>query len=232
MATDVGVDSARQADGGRGHRVVQVVLAGKRDLVDSEQRLLVPPQVTGALRQLGVRAGAERHPPGAPAEVLDAEVQRGDGDVVVALVGEHLQLCGDVVVEAGVAVEVVGREVEDHRGLGREERVLELERRHLAHDRRVGRQPADQRRQRGADVACDRHRQRRLAVDVADPLGRRRLAVGAGHGDELVREQPPRELELPDHGQAVRSRRNHCGSVLGYAGALDERPGAGGKGVA
>ncbi len=46
-------------------------------------------------------------------------------------------------------------------------------------------------------------------------------------------EQPPGELELPEHGHATRlAPRHDSGRVLGYAGALDERPGAGGKDVA
>ena len=71
-----------------------------------------------------------------------------------------------------------------------------------------------------------------LPVDVADPFGRRRLAVRPGHRDELVWEQPPRELELAEDGDAAPPRRHDGGRVLGDAGALDERPGAGGKGGA
>ena len=207
--------------------------AGERDLVDAEQRLLIPPQVTGALRQLGVLARAEQHSPRTAADIFDAEVDRSDGDVVIALVGEHLQLCAHIVVEAGMAIEMVRRDVQQDGCLGREEvGVLELKRRGLTDDRHVGRHLADQRCQRRADIARDRHRQRRLAMDMADPLGCGRLAVGARHGDELVCDEPPRELKLSEHGQAMRSCRNHRGSVLGYAGTLDERPGAGGKNVA
>ena len=36
----------------------------------------------------------------------------------------------------------------------------------------------------------------------------------------------------PSTGDATAPRRHHDGGVLGYAGALDERPGAGGKVVA
>ena len=66
-------------------------------------------------------------------------------------------------------------------------------------------------------------------MDVADPLGRGRLAVGSGHRDELVGDEPPREFELTEHDGAAGPRRGDRGRVLGYAGALDERPGAGGK---
>ena len=128
---------------------------------------------------------------------------------------------------------MVGLEVEQDGRLGGERLgVLELKRRHLADDRRVGGHLADQRCRRSADVAHYRHGQPGLAMDVTDPLGRSRLAVGPGHGDELVVDQPPRQLDLAEHRHSTAPRRHHDGGVCGYAGALDERPGAGGNGVA
>ena len=44
-----------------------------------------------------------------------------------------------------------------------------------------------------------------------------------------LRDEPPGQLELAEHGEAAVARRADRGRVLGYAGALDERPGAGGK---
>jgi hypothetical protein len=93
-------------------------------------------------------------------------------------------------------------------------------------------QRPDQRRDGRADVAGHGDGRRRLAVHVSDPLGRRRLAVRPGHRDELVVEEPPGQLQLAEHGQPTASRRDGSGSVLRYAGTLDERPGAGGKYVA
>jgi hypothetical protein len=212
-----------------------VVRARQRDLVDSDQWLAVPPQVPRAIRQLQRVAvpGAEQNPPRTAAEIVDPEVGRRHREIVVALVGEDLQLRGDVILVGRVAIAVVRGEVQQRCRLGRErDRVLKLERRGFADDRRLRRDRARERRRRRADVADDRDRQRRGAVHVADPLGRRRFAVGAGHRDELVRDQPPGELELPDDGYATGSRRHDRGRVLGYAGALDERPGAGGNGIA
>ena len=98
-----------------------------------------------------------------------------------------------------MAVEVVGREVEEDRALGREGvGVLELEARALADDRRVGVDLADQRGERRADVAGDRDRLAGAAVDVAEQLDRGRLAVGPGHRDEAVRQRPPGQLQLAD----------------------------------
>ena len=159
------------------------------------------------------------------------EADRRHRDVVVALVGEDAQLGRYVILVAGVAVEVIGREVEQRRGLGRERGgVLELKRRGLADDRRLGRQLSDQRGGRGPDVAGHGHRQPGLAVDVGDPLGRRRLAVGPGHADELVLEQAPGELELAQDGNATTSRDDDRRGSLGHSGALDERSGPAGGG--
>ena len=82
--------------------------------------------------------------------------------------------------------------------------------------------------ERRADVARDHDRQPRRAVDVADQLDRRRLAVGAGERDELVLEQPPAELELADHARCPRaSAAATTGASRGTPGALDHGRDAG-----
>ena len=166
--------------------------------------------------ELGARAVAEADAPRAAAEVLDLEAERRDRDGLVGLAGEDLELGLRVGLEGPVAVEVVGREVDQHRRLGRERlRVLELEGRDLADDGRVRGEAARERRQRRADVPRDRDRQPGLAVDVADQLGRGRLAVGPGDGDELVREQAPAHLDLPEHGDAALAGRHDQAGLLG-----------------
>ena len=60
-------------------------------------------------------------------------------------------------------------------------------------------------------------------MDVSDQLCRRGLAVGAGHGDELIGEQAPAELELPQNGQAAPAGVRDRGRLRRDAGALDER---------
>ena len=78
-----------------------------------------------------------------------------------------------------------------------------------------------ERRQRRADVAGDGDRQPGLAVDLADQLGRRRLAVGAGDRDHLVGQQPPAELELAEHlARRARARRATTGASCGTPGLL------------
>jgi hypothetical protein len=59
-------------------------------------------------------------------------------------------------------------------------------------------------------------------VDVAEQLGGRRLAVRAGHRDELVGQQPPAELELAEHRHAARPRPRDDGRLARHAGRLDD----------
>ncbi len=123
-----------------------------------------------------------------------------------------------------VPIEMIRRDVEQHRGLRRElERVFELERRCLADDRRARLDRLDERAERGADVAGDGDRQAGLAMDVADQLRRRRLAVRAGHGDELVLKQPPGELQLAEHRNPALARRFNDRRLRRNARALHER---------
>ena len=124
-----------------------------------------------------------------------------------------------------MAVEVVGREVEEDRALGREgDAVLELEAGGLADDGRVGVDLAGQRGERRADVAGHRDRLAGGPVDVPEQLDGGRLAVGPGHRDEAVRNRPPGQLQLPDHvDPALQSRRDHR-RLPGNPGALDDRP--------
>jgi hypothetical protein len=199
VADGVDLDPAGQRDGRRRHRVEAVVRAAQRELLDRQQRLVGPPQRSRPLADLDARPDPEADPPRAAPEVLDVQARRGDRDVVVALVGEDPQLRRPVGRERPVAVEVVGLEVEQDGALGGEEDgVLELEGRDLAHDDGLGRERVDERAERRPDVPGDGHRPPGLAVDVPDQLGRRRLAVRARHGDELVRDEPPGELDLPE----------------------------------
>ena len=123
-----------------------------------------------------------------------------------------------------MAVEVVGREVEEDGALGAEEGgVLELEAGGLADDRRLGVDLADQAGDRDADVARDRDRLAGAAEDVAEQLDRGRLAVGAGDGEEAVGERPPGELELTDDVDLALQRGRDHRRLPGYPWALDDR---------
>jgi hypothetical protein len=71
-------------------------------------------------------------------------------------------------------------------------------------------------------AACRRSRRSRPARRrLAQQLGDRGLAVGAGHGAEAVRQQPPGELELADDRQPPLAGDRDRWSLGGHAGALD-----------
>ena len=204
LADRLAVEAHRQRRGGGGHRVGDVVLAEQTQLIGPQQRLAVVedrPLGEGHLA-IGAGAVAEGDPPAAAAEVGPGEggvVGVVDRDVVVALVGEDPELRRQVGVEVGVAIEVVGREVEEDRALGaRSSRCPRAgsSRPRRRSSRRVD--LTDQRGERGADVAGDRDRLAGAAVDVSEQLDRGRLAVGPGHRQEPVRDRPPGQLELAE----------------------------------
>ncbi len=135
---------------------------------------------------------------------------------------EDPQLGGTVGLEAAVAVEVIGLEIQHDRYLARERvDVLELERGHLAHDP-VGRLDRAERR---ADVSGDGHVPSCRPEDRAEKLGGRRLAVRPGHADEASAargEQAPAELDLGPDGDPAAPRLLDERALAGHPGRLDE----------
>ena len=118
-------DSESAGSGGRGGRVLPVVLAADARL--GRQR------VVG--RELHATRGAGHRP----------EAARHHRDIVLPLALEHRQLDRRVGVERPVPVEVVGLEVREHGHPRRERRdVLQLERGELADDPGVGRDVPDE----------------------------------------------------------------------------------------
>ena len=198
------------------------------------QRLAAPGEPPGVEREIGhggawraagiVRHGHRRRERHARSAAGRREPGRHHGERLRRLGGEDPQLRVAVGLEAAVAVEVVGCEVEQHGGVRRElERVLELERRGLEHDHGRVVERAGQRRQRRADVPRHGDGHARLAVDLADQLRRRRLPVRTGDRDHRVRQQPPPELELAEHDHPALARGADDRGLLRHAGALDER---------
>ena len=124
-----------------------------------------------------------------------------------------------------MAVEVVGGEVEEDRALGGEVGCCPRAGSWSTRRRRSPRVDlADQLGERRADVAGHRDRLAGAAEDVAEQLDRGRLAVGAGDGEEAVRQRPPGQLELADHlDPALQGGRDHR-RLPGHARALDDGP--------
>ena len=216
------LQTAHEARGRRRHRVLDVVAPPQRQLGDLEQRALAPPQATVVLAQIKAAAAGEGHL--AHAGQQREHVRRRDREVLLALAREQLELGRQIRLHRLVAIEVIGRHVEQHADLGREAAgVLQLKGGDLARDRGIPGKRSHERAQGGAHVARHRHRVAGLPVDVADELDRRRLAVGAGDGDELVSQQAPRELELAQNAEPARARRRDHRCRIGHSGTLDER---------
>src|SRR5439155_7866835 len=101
--------------------------------------------------------------------------------------------------------------------------VLELEARELADDPGPGLDHRRDAHERPADVAGDLDGATGGAEDRTEQLGRRRLAVGAGHADERIAgQQPVAELDLAPDGHAEAPLRGGQRRFPGYAGALDD----------
>ena len=127
-----------------------------------------------------------------------------DCRVTGLLIAEDPILCCRVGVEVRIAVHVVGRNVQEKRDI-RPERVncLQLKRRKLQH---VGPRLLliDRCYQRFADVAGHDRLTAGDFEDLADQGRRRRLAVGAGDGDDRSFEMTERQLDLADDRNAHR----------------------------
>ena len=161
--------------------------------------------------------------PRLPFDPLDPRVERKHRQIVAALVCEQFELCGEIVLERAVPIEVVGREIEHHRRLGGEvERIFQLEGGCLADDRRALLDTPHEAAECGANVARDLHPQAGLAVDVPDQLNGGGLAVRARHGDEFVVEHSPCQLQLAQNRQPVGSCRGNHRRLCGHAGTLDD----------
>ena len=131
--------------------------------------------------------------------------------------------CG-VLFEGSVAVQMVGRDVEDDCHAAAEGRArLELEAGELQdvpvvrlrrlHDLQHGR----------ADVAGERARHARRAQHVVGERGRGRLSVGSGDADDAPPQDIGGKLQLPAHGDAPLARADQAGQVPGHAGRRDHQ---------
>jgi hypothetical protein len=122
-----------------------------------------------------------------------------------------------------MAIEVVGRDVEQHPALGRKRvGVLELKARALADHRGLRRCFVDERGERSAHVAGDRHGRPSDAPRVPEQFDHRRLAVRSGDAHERVRQQPPGELELADDRKLRLQGALDRGRLPGNTGALHD----------
>ena len=154
------------------------------------------------------------------------EPERSHRDVVVALSAKICSFAVAVGLQGPVAVEVVGGDVEQHRGLGRElEGVLQLERGRLAHDRRRRARPC--RRASSSAVPT------LPATATGRPASRWMCPISStvvvlpfvpGHGDELVAAASATPAPARPAPACPRARAAAItGASRGHARALDHR---------
>jgi hypothetical protein len=202
-----------------------------------------------APRALREMVGTVAQQPPLAVAVRCPEPERPDGDIrareaqgarIVAVddlhfgADEDARLRGGVVVHAAIAIEMVFRQIEHHRGIGPETRGrLELEARQLQHDRLrprplAGFDPGQRVEHRQADVARDQRLETCAATQGTGHLRNRALAIGAGDREDLRSRQrqlfgPGRngdseQLDVPDHADASGDRSLDLGLGERHAG--------------
>ena len=119
------------------------------------------------------------------------------GPIGRLLLGKNARLRRRIFVDGRVAIEVVGREVEQHRDPRLERlRALELKTARLDDVDRLFRRGLDLRAQRQADVAADEDAVAAGLEHAAGQRRGRRLPFRPGDGDDAAAQPAGRELEL------------------------------------
>ena len=146
-------------------------------------------------------------------------------DVAALLVREQARLGRAVVGRVGVAVEMIGGQVEQHAdGAGGSSHPLELEARHLGH-RGVPALAARHGVGRAACRGCRRRTTRRPCAlqHVAEQHRGRALAVRAGDGEDRAAQQARRQLDLAPHRRCRARRRAQHRMRARHAGARHDQ---------
>ena len=206
---DVEPDRVTQRECGK--RVGDVVHAGERHRVDGHDRLAVAHDARRASAsrdvppraRMRLRAESDRLAPTAAEASRQGVVEVGDRDGVAA---EHAALRRDVVVEALVAIEVIGADVQ-HRRRDRTQCAggLELEARKLQH---VEIATAPEQRQGGrAQIPAGPHPRAGALRHGRDQRRDRALAVRAGDGDHRCIGRAGEQLDVADDRHPAPRRR-------------------------
>src|SRR5690606_33377466 len=228
----LGAGAAKARGQERGHGVGPPVVAAQRGRklnVDFLGRLVRKPAhakgaaVVECARCRRAEARKSKHA-GAPAvkakNVLVVAVE--DGEVLLALMEKDPRLRLPVGLHARVAIDVIGREVGQHRHSGPEGLdPLELIARKLDH--RDVSPPSFERAlaKRRAQVAAREDGAARLGEQVRDEGGGGALAVGAGHAHHRLGEKAEGVLHLGEDLRAARAHRAHRGPRPRHAGRDD-----------
>ena len=214
----------------RRQRILHVVLAFERNLRERQdgfhRRLR-----RGAIDHVAaLYPCALRHRmPGREPENRRVRTSRGLGgarvvcvqhrEVACVLRGKDALLGQRVVLKGAVPVEMIGRDVQDHRDLRMELfRAFELEAGNLQHRPRAFAALIDEAHHRHADVAGDQRRQTRLLQDFAGQRRRRGFAVGAGDGQDLAFQKARGQFQLADHRAAEVAGLHQFGRIQRHTG--------------
>ena len=199
-------------------------LAGHVRARPVDEQVLDQPQLAGARNAEG-EADPGTGPGREPDRLGVLAVVHGDGPGRV-----DAPLRRRVGVEAPVPVQVVGRHVEHHRGVRPDGGgPVELEARELHREHVVRLLGQDRVEQGQADVAGRDRAPPGGFEDRGEHAHGRRLAVGAGHGQPGRRRtvevglQPPGKLDLTDHLDAGRGRRDEQRCIGSPSGRGDDQ---------
>src|SRR5208337_4178451 len=117
--------------------------------------------------------------------------------------GKNPLLGADVILKAAVAIQVVGRDVEDDGDRGMElNRAFELEAGDFKNRPGFVGAGIDERNNRDADVAANQRGDAGRLKNLAQQGGGGGLAVGAGDGQGLALEEAGSQFQLANHLQA------------------------------
>ena len=125
------------------------------------------------------------------------------GEIALQLVFEHAHFCVGVLIERAVAIEMIGRQIQQHTDLrtetfdGFQLKAADFGDRHGL----VG-GSFHQREQRRADVAADERRNVRRLQYVRYERCRGGLAVRAGDCDQLAAQEAPGQLDFAPDGNS------------------------------
>ena len=233
--------AAGLAQGQGGEGIGQVVLTGQGQFVRPQQQLLPPGQPGDApdLPQAEVRRGratGSRRAEAKPA-ILPRQPGHGRHPRIIPIQQPHLGppeqtgLGRRVGLQAGVAIEVIGRDVEDRghpwpQGPG----GLQLKARQLKDIELDG--GIEELQGRFAQIAAHGGTQPAGPGHLPHQGGDRALAVGAGDGHHRGLDRPGEELDIPHHLNPAANGRRQAGVAEGDARADDQALGHGqGRGV-
>ena len=233
--------AGKKSGAGRRQNIFEIVLAAQGDVgaLEQEGRLTI----TAENKVVAVQASSggdalQAAEPIYPRALGSILVRRGvvsieQGGIAFQLIFEDARLGAAVGCERGVAIEVIGGEIEEHRDVGTKFiDGFELEAAHLRYRDAGGSGFGDAGDQRSSDIAGDDGGRSRGGENIADQRSDRGFAVRAGDGDQPAAQKPPGQFDFAPNGDVRGARRSEAGmggrhSGAGYDQVLFQKRGGG-----